>query len=89
MLKLSYTSQFKKDYKRYEHNKTVIDALQEALNKLITEIPLPAKYKDHQLKGNLNNCRECHLTPDVLLLYRIQDEVLILVRIGTHSNLFN
>jgi len=89
LLKLSYTSQFKRDYKKYEHNKSIIDALQLVLNNLSAEIPLPEKYKDHQLKGNLNDYRECHLTPNVLLLYRIQDNVLVLVRIGTHSNLFN
>ncbi|MBP7498123.1 MAG: type II toxin-antitoxin system YafQ family toxin [Bacteroidales bacterium] len=46
MLKLSYTSQFKRDYKRYEHNKSVIDALQLVLNNLSAENPLPEKYKD-------------------------------------------
>jgi len=51
---------------------------------LVSENPLPSKYKDHQLKGDKSGCRECHLTPDILLLYRIQDESLILVRIGSH-----
>ena len=52
--------------------------------------PLPPKYKDHALTGDYKGCRECHITPDWLLVYQIQDEelVLILTRTGTHSDLF-
>ena len=52
--------------------------------------PLPPKYKDHALTGDYTGCRECHITPDWLLVYRIDNEemILILTRTGTHSDLF-
>lgn len=49
---------------------------------------LPVKNKDHDLKGNLANKRECHIAPDWLLIYRIKDDELILDRTGTHADLF-
>lgn len=53
--------------------------------------PLPPKNKDHQLKGNYKGHRECHIEPDWLLIYKVQDNMLILtlVRTGSHSKLFN
>lgn len=51
---------------------------------------LPEKYRDHSLTGNFSGCRECHITPDWLLIYEISQQVLILylTRTGTHSDLF-
>ncbi|MCH9740981.1 MAG: type II toxin-antitoxin system YafQ family toxin [Epsilonproteobacteria bacterium] len=56
--------------------------------KLLNGEELETKYKDHQLKGNLKEFRECHVKPDLLLMYRINDDVLELVDIGSHSELF-
>jgi mRNA interferase YafQ len=51
---------------------------------------LKSKYKDHQLVGNFVDCRECHIKPDLLLIYRVVEEVLelTLVEVGSHSELF-
>ncbi len=56
--------------------------------KLLNGIELDYKYKDHQLKGALKDYRECHIKPDLLLMYAIVDDILELVNIGSHSELF-
>ena len=63
---------------------------QEVVDMLAEGKPLPAKYRDHALHGNYNGYRECHITPDWLLVYKIKANILILVlhRTGTHSDLF-
>ncbi len=57
---------------------------------LAKEQPLDLKYKDHSLKGSLKDFRECHLKPDLLLIYKIQkqENTLLLLRLGSHSELF-
>ncbi|HEZ7193136.1 type II toxin-antitoxin system YafQ family toxin [Kingella negevensis] len=55
---------------------------------LINNQPMPEKFKDHELKGNLNNFRECHVKPDLLLLYTSDDDEVHLARLGSHSELF-
>lgn len=64
--------------------------LENVLNILCTEQPLPSKYKDHQLSGNYEGHRECHISPDWLLIYKIEQSILTLTltRTGTHSDLF-
>ena len=60
------------------------------LKQLVSLQKLPDKNKDHSLKGNYINCRECHIEPDWLLIYRIENnQDIILVRTGSHSDLFN
>jgi mRNA interferase YafQ len=83
------TTRFKKDYKKLSqtdktHLKDVVKILSEGKS-------LDNKYKDHKLIGNYLNCRECHLRPDVLLIYRINQASieLALVRVASHSDLFN
>ena len=49
---------------------------------------MPKKYCDHELKGNLKDYRECHIKPDLLLIYEPNDKVIQLVRIGSHSELY-
>ena len=56
---------------------------------LLSDIKLADKYKDHQLKGNMKEFRECHIKPDLLLVYMIDENVLKLVDIGSHSELFD
>jgi mRNA interferase YafQ len=55
---------------------------------LAGETPLPARYKDHPLSGEWKHHRDCHIEPDWLLLYKIDDNDLYLVRTGTHADLF-
>lgn len=88
MLEVVYKKQFKKDYQRIQRTGRDTGRLFEAISLLQTGESLPAHFRDHQLTGNLNDCRECHLGGDWLLLYQRTDEVLVLVRSGSHSELF-
>lgn len=90
MLDIQYSSKFKKDYKtilKRGYNPTL---LTDVLELLCAEQPLPPKYNDHPLSGNYKGHRECHITPDWLLIYKIQQNILTLTltRTGTHSDLF-
>lgn len=92
MLKTEFTGQFKKDYKSAIKRGCDPDKLLEVIALLISEKPLPEKYGDHALmdSGNYKDLRECHIEPDWLLVYKIEQKVLILklIRTGTHSGLF-
>ena len=90
MLTIKYESTFKKDFKRVVKRGYQISLMETVIDMLANEIPLPPKYKDHPLAGNYADCRECHITPDWLLIYRKNDRELILTltRTGTHSDLF-
>lgn len=85
------TSQFKKDYKLAMKRGLDISLLEDIIAKLALGESLPEKNRDHALSGNWNGYRECHILPDWLLIYKLEDNILILtlVRTGTHSNLFN
>ena len=67
-----------------------IELLNEVIKKLAQDIQLPEANLDHPLKGQYKGCRECHIQPDWLLIYSKEDRInlLSLVRIGTHSDLF-
>ena len=84
------TSKFQKDLKRIQKRGYDMNLLKEIIKKLANGETLPPKNKDHNLSGNYANCRECHITPDWLLIYEIyEDELyLYLTRTGTHSDLF-
>lgn len=81
-------NQFKKDVKKIKNRGKDMGRLKEIINMLVNAKKLPDKNKDHQLKGTLKDCRECHIEPDWLLIYRIEGSELCLVRTGTHSDLF-
>ncbi|WP_391486462.1 type II toxin-antitoxin system YafQ family toxin [Aliarcobacter butzleri] len=88
MYQIFRTTSFKKDYKKLsQKNKNI---LKEVIIKLANNEILEEKYKDHKLIGDYIGCRECHVKPDLLLIYRIDNQVLelALVRIGNHSDLF-
>ena len=89
-LDIVWTNQFKKDYKLAMKRHFDIDLLDEIIRKLASSEQLPEKNKDHALTGNLVGHRECHIQPDWLLVYRIENDLLILTlsRTGTHSDLF-
>ncbi len=88
MLSLFRTKSFKKDYKKLSDTDKTL--LKEIIIKLQKKEKLEKKYKDHKLIGNYNNCRECHIKPDLLLIYKINDNILELglARVGNHSDLF-
>lgn len=85
------TSQFKKDYKLAIKRGLDISLLEDIIAKLALGESLPEKNRDHALNGNWNGYWECHILPDWLLIYKLEDNILILTlaRTGTHSNLFN
>ena len=84
------TTQFKKDFKLAMKRSMKIELLEEVIAMLAMGETLPDKHKDHALTGNWVGHRECHILPDWLLIYRIEDEVLVLTlaRTGTQSDLF-
>ena len=83
-----YKKQFKKDYQRIQRTGRDTARLFEAISLLQAGQSLPPDLRDHQLTGNLRDCRECHLGGDWLLLYYRTAELLVLIRTGTHSELF-
>jgi mRNA interferase YafQ len=82
-------SQFKKDFKKLRSSNRDINVLKQAIQTLGGGEELPTSFRDHALTGNYRNCRECHLAGDWLLIYQRDAETLILIRTGSHSELFN
>lgn len=94
MRTIKYTTAFKKDYKREkkgQHRNTVDVELQTVLELLQADLALPEKYRDHALTSNWAGHRDCHIKPDLVLIYKKTDEgellILKLVRLGSHSEL--
>ena len=87
---LQFTSQFKKDLKLAKKQNKDLGKLFEVIDILANGETLYAKYKDHSLTGNYRGTRECHVEPDWLLIYEIRGDVLVLMlyRLGSHSELF-
>ena len=90
MYQLEYTTKFKREYKlaiKRGYNKELI---QSVITTIANKKTLPAKHKAHKLGGNYNDCWECHIQPDWLLIWRIDEasNILVLVSTGTHSDLF-
>ena len=91
MRKLEPTGRFKRDYKLLQKQQIFDrEAFDYVINQLANDIPLEEKYRDHELRGNFEGARECHIKPDWLLIYAKDKEKLrlILMRTGSHSNLF-
>ncbi|MBQ6781603.1 MAG: type II toxin-antitoxin system YafQ family toxin [Treponema sp.] len=90
MLNLRFTNQFKKDFKLAQKRGYDLSEFEGIVNKLRNREPLEPKYKDHPLSNNWENHRDFHLHPDLVVIYRICENELVLemVRIGSHSNLF-
>jgi mRNA interferase YafQ len=83
-----YTTRFEKDLKRMRKRGCDVSKIKTVIILLINEKSLDAKMKDHLLKGNFKDRRECHLAPDWLLIYRFDENKIIFERTGTHSDLF-
>jgi mRNA interferase YafQ len=90
MLKVRYSTKFKKDFKLIQKQGNDIKLLQEVIELLCDEQQLPLENKDHILSGSYAGHRECHITPDWLLIYKIEKDILTLslTRTGSHSDLF-
>jgi mRNA interferase YafQ len=81
-------TQFKRDVKRLQKRGRDLDKLKKIMRSFIKAEKLEAKHRDHQLKGLFKDCRECHIEPDWLLIYRIEGSELCLIRTGSHADLF-
>ena len=89
-LAVVFTSQFKKDYKQAMKRHLKIELLDDVIRTLSKGESLPEQNRDHALSGNWSGHRECHIQPDWLLIYHVENDVLVLTlsRTGTHSDLF-
>jgi len=92
MRTIERSSAFKRDYKREskgKHRATLDDELKPVLAALVTDRPLDHRYRDHNLSGDWVRYRECHIRPDLLLIYGKSKEATVrLARLGSHSELF-
>ncbi len=90
MLKPFPSNRFRRDVKIAAKRGLDVEILKKVVGLLENEIPLPEKFRDHALTGDWAGFRECHLRPDWLLIYRVEQEraILHLARTGTHSDLF-
>lgn len=90
MLKIRYSTQFKKDFRTIQKRGYDTKLLEEVVTLLSNGMILPPKYKDHSLVGAYKGYRDCHITPDWVLIYKIEQDILtlILTRTGTLSDLY-
>ena len=87
-MELKSSGQFKRDFKTMEKQGRDVELLVTVLEKLKKDEKLEVKYRDHTLSGDYQGYRECHISPDWLLIYRIEDGFIRLKRTGSHSDLF-
>ena len=90
MLKIVSSNQFKKDLKLAKKRGLDLNRLSLVINTIAAQEPLHEKYRDHNLSGRYQGFRECHIEPDWLLIYRVEEDELelFLFRTGSHSDLF-
>ncbi|MBR4518413.1 MAG: type II toxin-antitoxin system YafQ family toxin [Victivallales bacterium] len=88
---VKFTSHFKKDYKLAQKRGLDMSLLEKVIEMLADGQTLPDNLHDHPLVGNYQGCRECHIMPDWLLIYKLFENILVLElsRTGTHSDLFS
>ncbi len=89
MLNIRYSTKFKKDYKRCSKRGYNLKLLEDVINTLRIPEQLPSINKNHTLSGNWIGYNECHIQPDWLLIYKTEDNELLLARTGSHSDLLN
>jgi mRNA interferase YafQ len=87
-MKIITDPSFEKDIKKLFKKHYKFNKLDEILNLLQEGKSLPSKYKDHALKGNLQGLKDCHIEKDLVLIYRIEEDTIILIRIGKHDEVF-
>ena len=88
MKSLRRTRQFRRDVQRMQRQGRGIEKLKNVLEALVEGEPLAAQYRDHVLVGQYKGTRECHLEPDWLLVYELAETEIVLIRTGSHSDLF-
>ncbi|MBQ9619414.1 MAG: type II toxin-antitoxin system YafQ family toxin [Neisseriaceae bacterium] len=88
MNNLSPANTFKRDLKKQSFELFLTEEWSEVIGALRNGVAMKEKYCDHDLKGKWLGFRECHIKPDLLLIYKKRDNCIQLVRIGTHSELF-
>ena len=88
MLTLKTTNRFDKELIQAVKAGKDITKIREVIKKLVNREPLERKYKDHKLRGKFKNRRECHIEPDWLLIYKIEEDTIFFERTGSHSELF-
>jgi mRNA interferase YafQ len=87
--KIVETSKFKSDLRKISKSgRYDIDDLVFVIQKLCDDVTLPPRFHDHELSGNWSHFRECHIKPDWLLIYKLEPEILRLIRTGPHNELF-
>ena len=86
---IKYTKRFQKDLKRMIKRNKDMKIIKNVISKLLQKIPLEAKYKNHKLIGNYKNRYECHIESNWLLIYKCEENEIILERTGTHNDLFD
>lgn len=88
--KISYTNEFKRDFKRVaKSGRYKLQDFEDVLMFLRSDAEIPKKYRDHALVGDWQGYRECHIKPDWLLIYQTTEDIVVLVRTGSHSSLFS
>ena len=88
MSKFDFQNQFKRDMKKQSYELFLTEEWNEVTGALRNGVAMKEKYCDHDLKGNWLGFRECHIKPDLLLIYKKRDNCIQLVRIGSHSELY-
>ncbi len=89
MLVLEVSTQFKKDFRKLQkHDLEAVLAVGDVIGQIQRGEALEEKYRDHALTGNWQGFRDCHVRPDLVLIYRVAEKSVQLARIGSHSNLF-
>ena len=89
MLRPEFTTKFRRELKKMEKRGKDPAKIRTVLHKLLHQEPLEPKHRDHNLAGDYLGCRECHVEPDWLLIWDETDEAIILIRSGTHADLFD
>lgn len=91
MREIERTGRFKRDYRREakgRHRATLDEGLVAVLRMLVADTPLPERYRDHALAGDWSGYRDCHVKPDLVLIYEKPDDATLrLIRLGSHSEL--
>lgn len=88
MRTLTRTSQFKRDFKRIKKRDKDLSKLKDVVEKIASGKELESRYRNHILGGPYAGIRECHVEPDWLLLYKLSESEVVLIRTGTHADLF-
>lgn len=88
MLIQTTSKQFERDYVKQFKRQKDLDKLKRVMRLIIEEVPLDKKYRDHPLSGNWSKYRDCHIEPDWLLIYKIENGAVVFERTGTHADIF-